>query len=73
MDSRTDQIPEGWEILPPEHLPRPNYFPAGLAMGTAFFFWGFITSTVILVVGAGLFIASLAGWIGEIRHQQKHD
>ena len=43
-------------------------------MGTAFFFWGFITSGVILAVGAGLFIASLAGWISEIRRGRKqHD
>lgn len=41
-------------------------------MGTAFFFWGFITSTVILAVGAALFIASLAGWIAEIRRERKH-
>lgn len=59
-----------WEPLPPERLPRPNYFPAGLAMGTTFFFWGFITSWVILAVGGGLFIASLAGWISEIRHER---
>ncbi len=55
-----------------EHLPRPTYFPAGLAMGTALIFWGFITSWVILVVGVGLFIAALAGWIAEIRHERKH-
>ena len=34
----------GWDPLPPGHLPRPTYFPAGLAMGTAFIFWGLITS-----------------------------
>ncbi len=61
---------QGWQPLPIEHLPRPNYFPAGLAMGTAFFFWGFITSWVILAVGGALFIASLAGWISEIRHER---
>lgn len=72
MDSNPEQIPEGWEALPDEQLPRPNYFPAGLAMGTAFFFWGFITSTVILAVGVALFIASLAGWIAEIRRERKH-
>jgi hypothetical protein len=64
----------GWELLPHEHLARPNYFPAGLAMGTTFIFWGFITSWVILIVGIGLFVASLAGWIREIlleRHERQ--
>jgi hypothetical protein len=61
-----------WNPLPAEHLPRPTYFPAGLAMGIAFFFWGLISSWVIIVVGLALFIASLAGWITEIRYERKH-
>jgi hypothetical protein len=61
-----------WETLPAEHLPRPTYFPAGLAMGIAFLFWGLITSWVIIVVGLALFAASLAGWITEIRYERRH-
>jgi hypothetical protein len=61
-----------WEPLPAEHLPRPTYFPAGLAMGIAFLFWGLITSWVVLVVGLALFIAALAGWITEIRYERKY-
>jgi hypothetical protein len=60
-----------WEPLPHEHLPRPTYFPAGMAMGTTFIFWGLITSVVIFFVGIGLFIAALAGWITELRHERK--
>ena len=71
MDTDSEHVPEGWEVLPDEKLPRPNYFPAGLAMGTAFFFWGFVTSWVILAVGTALFIASLAGWITEIRRERR--
>jgi hypothetical protein len=59
-----------WEPLPAEHLPRPTYFPAGVAMGIAFLFWGLITSWVIIVVGLALFAASLAGWITEIRYER---
>ena len=58
-----------WNRLPTEHLPRPTYFPAGLAMGTTFIFWGLITSWVILLVGVGLFLAALAGWITELCHE----
>jgi len=61
----------GWEPLPHEHLVRPAYFPAGLAMGTTFVFWGVITSPVVFLVGVGLFAAALAGWITEIRHERK--
>lgn len=70
MEQTTKRSYPGWELLPKERLPRPNYFPAGLAMGSTFFFWGFITSWVILAVGIGLFIASLAGWISEIRRER---
>ncbi len=33
-------------------------------------FWGLITSWVILVVGIGLFAASLAGWIYEMLRER---
>jgi hypothetical protein len=62
----------GWEPLPHETLPRPNFFPAGLAMGITFLLWGLITSWVILAVGIGLFWASLAGWIYEILREPNH-
>jgi putative membrane protein len=65
-DERHTNVPAGWELLPPETLPRPNFFPAGLAMGITFILWGLITSWVILGVGIGLFTASFAGWIYEI-------
>lgn len=65
-------VPPGWELLPHERLPRPNFFPAGVAMGTTFIFWGLITSWVILLVGVGLFGASLAGWIYEMLRERTH-
>lgn len=65
-------VPPGWEPLTHERLPRPNFFPAGVAMGTTFIFWGLITSWVILLVGVGLFGASLAGWIYEMLRERTH-
>jgi hypothetical protein len=41
-------------------------------MGTAFLFWGLITSWVIIAVGIVLFTASLAGWIYEILRERSH-
>jgi hypothetical protein len=62
----------GWTPLPHAHAPRPTFYPAGLALGTAFLFWGLITSVVVLAVGLAVFAASLTGWIYEIRHERKH-
>jgi hypothetical protein len=60
-----------WKPLPHELLPHPTYFPAGMAMGVMFVFWGLITSWVVVAIGAGLFIAALAGWITDIRNERK--
>jgi hypothetical protein len=67
----SDAVSPGWEELPHVPLPHPTYFPAGLAMGVAFLFWGLITTWVVLLVGVALFVAALAGWITEIRHEYK--
>jgi hypothetical protein len=66
-----ESVPPGWQRLPDTPLPRPTYFPAGVAMGAAFVFWGLITTWVVLVVGIALFVAALAGWIAELRHEYK--
>ena len=71
-DERQPQVPPCWEPLPPEGLPRPTFFPAGVAMGTAFIFWGLITSWVVLAVGISLFAAALAGWIYELLRERSH-
>jgi hypothetical protein len=68
---RSDAVPRGWQRLPDEPLPHPTYFPAGVAMGTAFMFWGLISNWVVLLVGVALFTAALAGWITDIRHGHK--
>ena len=67
----SEAIPPGWQKLPDEPLPRPTYFPAGVAMGTAFMFWGLISNWVVLLVGVALFTSALAGWITEIRYGHK--
>jgi hypothetical protein len=71
MEKKTQQTAHAdWLPLPPERLPRPTYSPAGMAMGTALIFWGFITSWIILLVGGGLFAVMLTYWIVEIRHER---
>lgn len=70
-NEKPPDIPPGWQLLPDEPLPHPTYFPAGLAMGVAFLFWGLITNWVVWLIGAALFAAALAGWITEIRNEHK--
>lgn len=71
MDNETPATHTGWQRLPRVHLPRPTWFPAGLAMGTTCILWGLITSWIILVVGLVIFAASLTGWINEIHHERQ--
>jgi len=68
----TPYIPPGWTALPAEPLPRPTVSPAGLALGITFVFWGLISSWVILGLGVGLFIVSLAAWITDLRYERPH-
>ena len=70
-NEKPPDIPPGWQLLPDEPLPHPTYFPAGLAMGVAFLFWGLITNLVVWLIGAALFVAALAGWITESRNEHK--
>jgi hypothetical protein len=61
-------LPPGWSRPKPEHIPRPTYWPAVMAVGVTFMFWGVVTSFAVSVVGLLLFIIALAGWIGDMLH-----
>jgi hypothetical protein len=61
----------GWNEPRPEKLPEPTAWPAALALAVTLVLWGFVSSFFITGVGLALFIAALAGWIGDIRHERK--
>jgi hypothetical protein len=63
----THALRPGWNAALPEEIPAPTPWPPALALGVALAGWGLIASPVILAIGALLFIASLAGWIGDLR------
>jgi hypothetical protein len=63
-----DREKEGWKRPRPEALARPTYWPAMLALGMTLALLGPVTSLAITVVGLGLAIAALIGWIGGIVH-----
>jgi hypothetical protein len=63
----------GWNEPQPAKLPEPTAWPAAVALAVALILWGFISSFIISGVGVALFAASLAGWIGEIRHERSQE
>ena len=60
----------GWGVPKPDVIPKPTSWPPALALAVTLIAWGLITSPVLLAMGLGLFAVSLAGWIGDIRHER---
>lgn len=60
----------GWNRPKPDTIPPSTAWPASLALGTMFFAWGLVASSIIVAVGFVVFAVSLGGWIGEIRHEK---
>jgi hypothetical protein len=61
---------EGYSVPLPEVVPRPTWWPAATALGIMLFAWGLVTSLIIFLIGMALFVTSVSGWIGEIRHER---
>ncbi len=61
---------EDWNAPLPVFIPRPTYFPAALAFGITFLFWGLVTSPVVLVVGLAMAAVAVGGWVREMRHDR---
>lgn len=60
-----------WTLTKPETLARPTWAPAALGFGITLTAWGLIVSTIVVVVGVLVMIASLVRWIGEIRDERR--
>jgi hypothetical protein len=59
-----------WSQARPEMIPRPTYLPAAMAVGITLLLAGIVTSPVVIVTGVLVVAVSLAGWIGEMRHER---
>lgn len=57
-----------WTEPQMERVPRATYWPAVMAMATVLMFWGVATMAAVSIVGFGLFVLSLTGWIWEMYH-----
>ena len=60
---------DDWSDALPREIPHPTAYPAGMAFGITLLIWGLVTSIVLVGVGLTVMVASLAGWIGEMRHE----
>jgi hypothetical protein len=71
MNGKSSEPPmkPGWKRPLPEHLPRPTYWPAMLALAITIMLLGPVTLMPISFVGLGLAAVALVGWIGEILHE----
>ncbi|HEV2419535.1 MAG TPA: hypothetical protein VGX94_17200 [Terriglobia bacterium] len=63
-------LPEGWHRPRPGKIPHPTYAPATVALGIACLLWGLVTTPIISLIGAMLFVIGLAAWIGDLRHER---
>jgi hypothetical protein len=68
-NNNPESLRQGWISLPPEKMPEPTFWPAGLALGTVLLLWGLVTSLILIAAGLTLLAFSLAGWLGEMRHE----
>jgi hypothetical protein len=63
---------EEWIVPQGVHIPEPTYMPVFMAIGMVCLLWGIVTTPLISLVGAALFVISIVGWIGELRHEHGH-
>ncbi len=68
--SRSSSPRLGWTAARPATVPGPSGWPAALALAITFLAWAIVTSLIVAIAGLALFVVSLAGWIGEIRHER---
>jgi hypothetical protein len=59
---------DGWKDPLPEHVARPTYWPAMLALGIIVALLGPVTNMAVTIVGLVFGAVALAGWIGELLH-----
>ena len=71
MSDERRAVPPGWTTFPAESLPAPTPAPALFAFGVTLLAWGIVSSFVVSLIGAAVFVVSLLHWIGEIAHEGK--
>jgi hypothetical protein len=59
----------GWSLPKPEVIPRATYWPALLAGGVSFVFWGLISDIWIFGTGLILTIMSMIGWVNDLLNE----
>jgi len=55
--------------LPEIHMPKPSFWPLGLALGATLLAAGVISSLWVSLVGLVLLFTSIGGWVAEDRSE----
>ncbi len=64
-------VPPGWNASRPDRLPQPTAWPPLFAFGVMIFFWGVVSSPLLILIGGVFLLYAFVHWIGEIRHDAK--
>ncbi|MGD9890198.1 MAG: cytochrome c oxidase subunit 4, partial [Dehalococcoidia bacterium] len=68
-----DDLRSDWNTPAPATTPPPTYWPLFLALAVVMMAYGIIFAWWFVGVGAVMFFAALAGWIGELRHDRRRE
>ena len=60
-----------WHAPLAETLPKPSVYPVVLALGICFLAWGILTSWIVSAAGFLLSVVGCAGWIAELRRDNR--
>jgi len=75
MGSADQHDRTGWTQPKPDHIPRPSFWPAGLALGIVVFViapaFEYVVSYLFVVSGLLLIAFSLRGWMAGIRDESR--
>jgi Flp pilus assembly protein TadB len=66
------ELHPGWNRAQPEHIPRPTYWPAALALGITLLLWGLVSTPLLVLAGLVVFALALRGWIQQMRAEHEH-
>ncbi len=69
--ARSASASAAWTAPRSQIIPRSTYSPAVMALAIVCLLWGLLTSYLISLLGFVLLAVSLAGWIGELRHERQ--
>jgi hypothetical protein len=72
-DAEGNRAEANWVAPKPKVIPPPSLWPAVLAFGITLIGFGVLTSFLISLVGAGIFVLAITRWVGEMLNEQNDE